>query len=73
MSRTEELQSTITKTLDILLEYGTFDGDFHKMYAIDQAVRILTGDNYDKIITEFCAGEDGADTYEWDTGIAPYI
>lgn len=34
-------------------------------------LRVLSGDRYDQTITEWCAGEDGPETYEWDTGIAP--
>lgn len=28
-------------------------------------------DEYKKFVTEYCDGEDGPETYEWDTGIAP--
>ncbi len=41
------------------------------MWVIDQIVRVLAGKNYDKIIAEAKFGEDGPETYEWDTGIAP--
>lgn len=65
-----ELNDRISKALD-LAEAGSFDGAHHKMWVIDQMVRALTGPNYDKWVEDFCAGEDGPETYEWDEGIAP--
>lgn len=44
-----------------------YDGEHHKMWVIDQMVRILSGENYDKWVKEFCDGEEG----EWDIGIPP--
>lgn len=54
-----------------LAEYGQIDGAHHKTWTIDQMVRVLTGDNYDAWVAEYRRGEDGPETYEWDTGIAP--
>lgn len=68
-----------------LAEYGSYDGGHHKMWVIDQIVRALTGCKLDKTNTEFIKeseeylkwvdnfkyGEDGPETYAWDTGIAP--
>jgi hypothetical protein len=53
------------------LEDGQIDGADHKAWTIDQAVRALTGDNYAQWVVDFCAGEDGPETYTWDEGIAP--
>ena len=56
------------------IRYGQIDGGHHKMWVIDQMLRALTGGNYDKIIEQACAPEEGADedeVYEWDCGIAP--
>lgn len=64
-------QIKIIKSLSILLQYGNIDGSHHKMWVIDQVVRILAGDQYDNLIAFICDGEDGPDTYEWDIGIAP--
>ena len=50
---------------------GGIDGAHHKMWVIDQMVRALTGPNYERWVRAYCDGEDGPDTYEWDTGIAP--
>jgi len=59
------------KILDFIFEWGGIDGGHHKQWALDQIVRILTGDEYDKWVTKFEDGEDGPHTYEWDAGIAP--
>ena len=51
--------------------YGATDGDWHKMWVIDQMVRALTGEGYADWVAEFESGEDGPHTYSWDEGIAP--
>lgn len=61
----------IQGALRMALSYGGTDGAHHKAWVIDQIVRILTGNAYEMTIRNFCAGEDGPDTYDWDTGIAP--
>lgn len=61
----------IELALELALDNGQTDGDHHKLWVIDQIVRVLTGDRYEQVITEYCDGEDGPETYEWDTGIAP--
>lgn len=55
----------------VIAECGTTDGAHHKMWVIDQMVRVLLGDDYAAWVEAFCDGEDGPNTYEWDTGIAP--
>lgn len=65
------LQEKINKTLEFSVEYGGIDGAHHKDQVIDQIVRLLAGDNYDEVVKEARAGEDGPDTYTWDCGIAP--
>lgn len=67
----EQAERRIEKALDVLIRYGGVDGDHHKTWVIDQAVRALTGRAYAKTIRAACDGEDGPDTYEWDEGIAP--
>jgi len=59
------------KALKIAWEYAGIDGSHHKAWVIDQMVRALLGDKYDKWIKAYCKGEDGPDTYSWDCGIAP--
>lgn len=53
--------------MDILQNYGSIDGVHHKMWAIDQALRALMGDekykNFRKEMEEH--------GYVWDEGIAP--
>lgn len=65
------MKNRIDRALDLLIRYGQTDGEHHKAWVIDQAVRILTGRSYARVIRECCAGEDGPATYSWDEGIAP--
>nr|EGP0388349.1 hypothetical protein [Salmonella enterica] len=37
---------------------------------IERAIE-LAGERYDQVVASACAGEDGPDTWRWDTGIAP--
>jgi hypothetical protein len=39
----EQDEARIAKALSYAAEYGTTDGDHHKMWVIDQMVRALTG------------------------------
>lgn len=66
-----EIGQRISKAISIAVRYGDIDGAHHKTWVIDQMVRILAGDEYPKIVADACAGEDGPNTYEWSTGIAP--
>lgn len=61
----------IQQALDIILQYGMIDGDHHKKWVLDQVVRALTGEEYERWVKDACNGEDGPDTYEWDIGIPP--
>jgi len=61
----------IAEAIGLGLRFGDEDGGHHKMWVIDQMIRILSGDNYDNLIKEYSNGEDGENTYEWDCGIAP--
>lgn len=71
MMEIEISSENATKALEVLVRYGQIDGAHHKTWVIDQAVRALIGNYYDKFVTEFCSGEDGPNTYEWDEGIPP--
>lgn len=64
-------QHQMDEALAVLTEYGQVDGAHHLRWVIDQAVRALTGTGYDRTIAEYCAGEDGPETYHWDTGTPP--
>lgn len=59
------------KALDLIAEYGGIGGGHHKQWLLDQVVRVLAGDKYKDWVGEWQDGEDGPNTYEWDTGIAP--
>jgi hypothetical protein len=61
----------IDKALELAIRYGGIDGAHHKTWVIDQMVRALTGDEYDKTVKDACNGEDGPETYSWDVGIPP--
>ena len=65
------MPSDTEKALEIARSYGGIDGAHHKDWVIDQMVRALTGDGYDKWVADACAGKDGPNTYEWNEGIAP--
>jgi hypothetical protein len=66
-----EQQKKIDQAIELAVKYGGTDGAHHKDWVIDQMVRALAGDKYEKIVEEACAGEDGPNTYSWDVGIAP--
>lgn len=61
----------IREAIDIAVQYGGIDGAHHKTWVIDQMVRMLAGDDYEAVVANAKAGEDGPDTYGWDEGIAP--
>ena len=59
------------KAIQLAMDFGDTDGGHHKAWCIDQMVRILAGKKYKKVIADAMDGEDGAETYGWDIGIAP--
>jgi len=59
------------KINELLKNFGCIDGAHHKQWVIDQIARLMYEENYDLFIEEYCNGEDGPETYEWDEGIAP--
>ena len=85
MSSTADASGRITKALSIARD-DVYDGDHHKMWAIDQMVRALTGcqmapksaiDGYGKPYTFEAQGESEEylrfvhEVGGWDEGIAP--
>ena len=66
-----KLNAKVTKAIDLAIQYGGIDGDWHKAWVIDQMVRVLADDRYEEVVKYAKNGEDGPDTYEWDEGIAP--
>lgn len=69
--RIQELEKESKKVLDLIFEYGQIDGGHHKMWVIDQIVRILTKDKYNEWIKNYVYDEETGDIYDWDKGIAP--
>ena len=65
------LTKQIQEALAVAAEDGQTDGDHHKLWVIDQMVRALTGNEYAEWVTRYQDGEDGPETYCWETGIAP--
>lgn len=66
-----EFHDKIEAAIEIAVSYGQIDGAHHKTWVIDQMVRALAGNGYDKLVAEAKHGEHGPDTYEWDVGIPP--
>lgn len=64
-------EERITDAIAIAVRYGGIDGDHHKRWTIDQMVRALAGDDYERIVREAKAGEEGPETYSWDEGVPP--
>ena len=50
------------RLIDILIDVGSIDGSHHKQWAIDQALRVLMGKDYETTIGL---------SYDWDKGVAP--
>ncbi|MGM0215442.1 WDGH domain-containing protein [Enterococcus sp. AZ109] len=71
LDSTNKSEKRIDKALDIAFEWSRIDGDHHKMWAIDQMVRELTGENYEEWVSTYESGDNGEKEYEWDAGIAP--
>lgn len=60
-------EEKIQEALNLAHIYGNCDGSHHKMWVIDQMVRILSGKDYPKFKKNF--EEEAGD--EWPTGMAP--
>lgn len=57
----------IEKALETIHRFGQIDGAHHKAWCIDQVVRALTGDEYERFVKDYC--NDGE--WCWEVGIAP--
>jgi hypothetical protein len=71
MADSQEYEKRVKEARQFAFRYGCIDGAHHKMWTIDQIVRILSGSEYEELVLENCAGADGPNTYSWDEGIAP--
>lgn len=67
----QDLQTRIDEAVAIIFRYGGCDGEHHKDWVLDQALRILLGNSYESEVRAACAGDDGPDTYGWNEGIPP--
>ena len=76
------MEKRIRRALGYIERYGGIDGGHHKQWVLDQVVRALLGcpvngddqgesEAYQAWVRAMCMGEDGPDSYDWDTGIAP--
>jgi len=71
--------SKIDEAIQVAYQYAQIDGGHHKMWVIDQMIRVLLQDQYDKFIKEYeqCGCNPHIDDgycdggYEWNVGIAP--
>lgn len=57
-----ELSDRIREAVNLLEDLSAFDGSRHKQYAIDQAIRVLLKDKYDRW-KDYCP--------DWNEGVAP--
>ena len=61
----------IHKAVKIAWQYAQYDGSHHKMWVIDQMVRVLLGETEYRNFIDAYQTPDGEDYYTWDMGIAP--
>lgn len=57
-------EEKIAKAVEIAWRVGNTDGAHHKQWGLDQILRVLLGDEYEKAAANHEAGF-------WDTGIPP--
>lgn len=68
MTETESLQRRINDAIGLALGFGMIEGESHKMWVIDQVIRVLADDNYVSLIEDYSLGDNGPSTHQWDTG-----
>ena len=63
----------IDQALYLIDTYGGIEGNCHKTWVLDQVVRFLcvTDKKYQEWVRKHQQGEDGPETYFWETGVAP--
>ena len=61
-----QLEKLVQDAINLAIRYGQTDGSEHRLWVIDQMVRILAGDKYDRIIAYACDGDN-----EWKVGTPP--
>ena len=65
------LREVLGGVQELITSWAGVDDSRHKQWLLDEIVKVITGDNYDKWVASYNNGEDGPNTYEWDKGIAP--
>ena len=67
------IDERIEKALEIAWDYGQIDGSHHRLWVIDQMVRVLCGneEEYKKWVKKYEEPLEDGDYYSWDKGIAP--
>lgn len=66
-----DLFERINKAVELGIRHGGHDGEHHKSWVIDQMLRILLNESYEKVIKESCKDENGEIVHEHDCGITP--
>lgn len=61
----------VREAIDLIIRYGGIDGAHHKQWCLDQTLRILCGEDHERVIEESKDGTDGPESYEWDEGVPP--
>lgn len=61
----------VDRAIKIAIRFGGLTKAPQKSWVIDQMVRALTGDSYEKTIAAAKAGSESFAPYEWDRGEAP--
>lgn len=61
----------IDKATKIAWQYVQIDGAHHKMWVIDQMLRILLGEDGYRKFLEAYQTVDAGDYYTWNMGISP--
>lgn len=63
----KNLEYILKEVKYLCVNYGTTDGAHHKMWVIDQTLRLVDGSEYENTIKNLLEEYD----IEWDEGIAP--
>lgn len=63
----QELEQKIEDALEMALDTMLTEGDHHRVWGLDQIIRILAGDRYEQVKKDLKEETN----FEWDTGIAP--
>ena len=71
MSKHLTYKERVDEALELAVRYGQIDGNHHKMWVIDQMVRVLSGSGYEGLVKYAKQGDEGENTYDWDIGVAP--